>query len=100
MATRCEYLDGNIDVGIPYGTPALLDCSSGLGKVRSELQGGSEPEPDAPYVEVHGETGGQRVDPATLKRHEPPPQPHLDHLHGGIPLFLVHLLGRGRFILS
>ena len=58
----CGKLDassglGNIDVGIPYGTPALLDCSSGLGKVRSELQGGSEPEPDAPYVEVHGETG-------------------------------------------
>ncbi len=48
---------GNIDVGVPYGTPALLDCSSGLGKVRSELQGGGEPEPGAPYVEVHGETG-------------------------------------------
>ena len=48
---------GDVKIGVPRGTAALLDCTSGLGEVKSELRGGGEPEPDAPHVEIRGKSG-------------------------------------------
>ncbi|MFT0848320.1 DUF4097 family beta strand repeat-containing protein [Actinomycetaceae bacterium L2_0104] len=48
---------GDVKIGVPRGTAALLDCTSGLGEVKSELRGGGEPEPDAPHVAIRGKSG-------------------------------------------
>lgn len=48
---------GDVTIGIPQGTAAYLDCSSGLGDVKSSLQGSGEPDVDRPRVSVTAKTG-------------------------------------------
>lgn len=48
---------GEIKIGVPRGTAALLDCSSGLGEVKSELQEDAAPDPEAPHAEIRCKSG-------------------------------------------
>lgn len=47
---------GDVEVGIPEGTPAWLDVRATTGKVHNELDGAQAPEPSAETVEVRART--------------------------------------------
>lgn len=47
---------GDIEVGIPEGTPAWLDVSAAYGRLDNQLEASSRPAPDAPKVEVRART--------------------------------------------
>ena len=48
---------GQIEVGIPYGTAAWLDLSTGYGEVRNGLDRSGPPEPGEESVEVRAHSG-------------------------------------------
>lgn len=55
VTARTGY--GQIEVGIPHGTAAWLDVSTGWGEVRNGLDRSGPPEPGEESVEVHAHSG-------------------------------------------
>jgi DUF4097 and DUF4098 domain-containing protein YvlB len=52
---------GDLEVGIPEGTPAWLDARSTAGRVENALEAGTAPEPSAESVEVRARTTAGNV---------------------------------------
>jgi DUF4097 and DUF4098 domain-containing protein YvlB len=52
---------GDLEVGIPEGTPAWLDARSTAGRVENALEAGTAPEPTAETVEVRARTTAGNV---------------------------------------
>ncbi|ADD45462.1 DUF4097 family beta strand repeat-containing protein [Stackebrandtia nassauensis] len=53
---------GEIEVGVPEGTAALLDLQTSLGSIRNHLTDTSEPAPDDRTVKVRARTSGGDIE--------------------------------------
>jgi len=56
-----ETASGDVEVGIPEGTAALLDVSVVGGRLQNELEPSGDPGRDAPQVQVRARTASGDV---------------------------------------